>query len=66
MNRKYVLVAVLIAALIGALFYFYGGSQVPPGQPPLQRLTAENLPQIKNAFNESKDNVRALVFLSPT
>lgn len=66
MNRRYILVAILTAAVIGALVYFYGGSQVPPGQPPLQRLTADNLQQIKNAFNEAKDNVRVLVLLSPT
>lgn len=66
MKRTYAVAAIITLALIAALVYFYGGSQVPPGQPPLQRLTADNLPQIKNAFNEAKDNVRVLVLLSPT
>jgi len=66
MNRKYILVAILTAALAGALVYSYGGSQVPPGQTPLESLTDQNSTDIKNAFNAAKDNVRVLLLLSPT
>ncbi len=66
MNRKYAVSAVLTAALIGALLYFYGGSQAPPGQPPLQRLTTGNVFRIKDAFNAANEDVRVLVLLSPT
>jgi hypothetical protein len=66
MNRKYILIGISTAALVAALLYFYGGSQVPPGQPQLQKLTAQNVAGIKNAFNAAKDNVRVLVLLSPT
>ncbi len=66
MNRKRVLLAVLTVALFGALLYFYGGSQAPPGQAPLQSLTTQNVDGIRNAFNAAKDDVRVLVLLSPT
>ena len=65
MKRKYVPIAILLAVLV-ALLYFYRGSQAPPGQPPLQRLTAQNVADIKNAFNAAKDDVRVLALLSPT
>jgi len=66
MNRKYILYVVLAAALIGVLFYLYGGSQVPPGQPPLESLTQQNLADAGNSFNAAKDDVRVLVLVSPT
>lgn len=66
MKRKYILSAILIAVLIGAAIYFYGGSQAPPGQPPLERLTAQNVSAVKNAFNAAKADVRVLLLLSPT
>jgi hypothetical protein len=66
MNRKYILAAIPAVALAVALGYFYGGSQAPIGQPPLQRLTAENLNGIKDAFNAAKDDARLLLLLSPT
>jgi len=49
-----------------ALVYLYSGTQVPAGQPPLENLTAQNLPDIKNEFNAAKDDVRLLLLLSPT
>jgi len=66
MNSKYIVTAMLAALLVGALLYFHGGSQAPPGQPPLQSLTAQNVTEIENAFNAAKDDVRVLVLLSPT
>jgi len=66
MNRKYILYVVLAAALIGVLFYLYGGSQVPPGQPPLESLTQQNLADAGNSFNAAKDDIRVLVLVSPT
>jgi hypothetical protein len=66
MNRKYTLIAIFAIALAGVLFYFYGGSRTPSGQPPLQRLTTQNVAEFKNAFNAAKDDVRVLLLLSPT
>ena len=65
MNRKYILAA-LIAVTAGTLVYIYGGSNVPEGQPPLHDLTTQNLTDIETAFNVAKDNVRALLLMSPT
>ncbi|MGI9075451.1 MAG: hypothetical protein ACR2JB_29945 [Bryobacteraceae bacterium] len=66
MNRKHVLITVVATALIAALAYFYGGSQAPPGQAPLQSLTPQNFAEMKTAFNAAKKDVRVLVLLSPT
>jgi hypothetical protein len=66
MNRKYILSAILTVALVGALFYFYGGSRAPSGQAPLLRLTTQNAATIKDAFNAAKGDVRVLLLLSPT
>ena len=66
MKRKFIFGAILAMALIGALVHFYGGSQVPPGQAPLQSLIPQNLSAIKSSFNAAKDDVRVLLLLSPT
>jgi hypothetical protein len=66
MSRKYILSAIPALALIGALGYFYGGSEVPTGQAPLEKLDGQNLVDVKNAFNAAKDDVRVLLLLSPT
>jgi len=59
-------VAVVIAAALLAVYYFYLGSTVPNGQQPLVRLNSANVGSLKNAFNESVDFVRVIVMLSPT
>lgn len=66
MTRKQILSSTAALGLIAVLAYCYGGSQTPPGQPPLVRLTAENVSQVRTAFNAAKDDVRLLVLLSPT
>jgi hypothetical protein len=66
MTRKYLLDAIVAIALAGGLFFFYGGSQTPKGQTPLQKLTPQNVAQVKNVFNAAKDDVRVLLLLSPT
>ena len=66
MKPKHILLVVLAVALAAVLFYLYGGSQVPPGQPPLQSLTPQNLAEVENSFNAVKDDVRVLVLVSPT
>jgi hypothetical protein len=66
MKGKYILGALLGVILIAAPVYFYGGSQAPPGQPPLEGVTAQNVADVKNQFNVAKDDVRVLLLLSPT
>ena len=66
MKVKYILGTLLGVMLVAALVYFYGGSQVPPGQPPLESVTAQNVADVKNEFNLTKDDVRVLLLLSPT
>ena len=66
MKRRYVVGAILLASLVAAALYLYGGGQTPSGQPPLRNLTAENVVDIKNEFNAAKDEIRVLLLLSPT
>jgi hypothetical protein len=58
--------SILAAALVGALIYLYGGSQVPPGQAALETVTAQTVSAIKDQFNAAGAEVRVLVLLSPT
>jgi hypothetical protein len=65
-GRKYVLAAAAGLLALAALVYFNGAGQTPAGQPPLARLTVENVSQVPAAFNAARDDVRVLVLLSPT
>jgi hypothetical protein len=66
MSRKFILSIILAVGLIGALRYFYGGGEAPTGQAPLEKLTSQNLTDIRSAFNAAQDDVRVLLLLSPT
>jgi hypothetical protein len=66
MSRKHILIPAVAIVFAGALFYFYGGHQTPNGQPPLRKLTTQNVAELKNAFNAAKGDVRVLLLLSPT
>ncbi len=66
MKKTYIVGAVLTALLIAAVLYLYGGSQTPPGQPPLQNVTTQNVAEIKSDFNVAKGDVRVVLLLSPT
>jgi len=59
--------AVAAAAVLIALFlYSSSAGHTPQGQLPLQALTAQNIAEIREQFNTSKDDVRVLLLLSPT
>lgn len=64
-NIRYVL---LVAALlvITVLWYYWGSSRTPRGQPPLTSLAVSNLDQFKRVFNEGSDRTRLLLLVSPT
>ncbi|HYL38677.1 MAG TPA: hypothetical protein VEV17_22355 [Bryobacteraceae bacterium] len=66
MKRKYILGALSAILLLAALFYFYGGSQVPSGQPALRTLTSLNVAEVRDEFNAAKADTRVLLLLSPT
>jgi len=66
MTRRNFALGLAALLIFAGLFYFYGGHQTPAGQPPLANLSAANLSQLKNEFNDSHANVRMLVLLSPT
>lgn len=67
MKRSRNLVLVCVAAILGALiYYFYGGSTPPAGQHELVRLNAANFAELRQAFNANVDRVRLIAMLSPT
>ena len=66
MKRKYFIGVILVALLVVAVLYLYGGGQAPSGQPPLQNVTAQSAGEIRNEFNAAKDEPRVLLLLSPT
>ena len=53
-------------ALAALLYYFYGGSAAPSGQPPLVSLEAGNLDPLGKEFNSARGMVRIIALLSPT
>ena len=66
MKRKYVIGAAVVALLLAGIFYLYGGSRMPVGQPEMRSLTAGNSAEFKNEFNAAKGEVRVVLLLSPT
>jgi hypothetical protein len=66
MNRKRIVLLIVLLAVCGALFYFYAGHSTPAGQPALTSLTSENFSTLAAAFNATKDEVRVVLLLSPT
>jgi len=65
-TRKYILIAAFAVAAFGFLIYYGAGGRVPSGQPPVEKLTPQNVAVIKDAFNAAKGDVRLLLLLSPT
>ncbi len=55
-----------VAALGGAIFYYYGGHQAPEGQPPLADLSPANFASFQDAFNKADGEVRVVLMFSPT
>jgi hypothetical protein len=66
MNRKRILLSVVLLVVLGAAYHFYGGHSVPKGQPPLVSFSSGDLAPLKAAFNASASSVRIVVMLSPT
>ncbi len=66
MNRGRILRVVLLLAVLGAVYYFYGGHSTPKGQAPLVSFSSDDLTPLKTAFNASASSTRVVVMLSPT
>ena len=66
MKSRFLLGTIVGAALVGLMIYLYGGSQVPPGQAPLEAVTAQTVSAIKDQFNARGAGPKVLVLLSPT
>ena len=66
MNRKRMLLLVMLLVVFGGVYYLYGGHSTPKGQPPLVSFSSGDLTPVKTAFNASASSVRVVVMLSPT
>jgi len=67
MNRRAVIRLLLLLSIVGALSGFaLRAPHAPGGQPPLETVTAENLPTFRSAFNDAAGTVRVILLLSPT
>ena len=65
-GRKIALVGVIVALLLAAAWYQFGGHRTAPGQPPLAELTAVSLEQLRADFNAAANQPRMIILLSPT
>jgi hypothetical protein len=63
---KYALWLVGIVAVLLIVWYLWVSKGTPPGQPPLTSLTQNNLDQFKHNFNDTGDEARLVLLLSPT
>jgi hypothetical protein len=66
MNRKRIFFVALLLVALGMVYYFYGGSSTPEGQPPMVSFSSGDLTPLKGAFNHSASSTRVVVMLSPT
>jgi hypothetical protein len=62
----WVITAVIITLLLGAVFLAYAPREVPPGQPPLVYLNPQNFDDLRKQFNDAAASPRVLLMLSPT
>jgi len=65
-NPKHAVLLLLIVLGFVAYWYPWRHSRTPPGQAPLASLTANNLTQFKEAFNDTADRTRLVLLVSPT
>lgn len=65
-RRRLAVIAVIVALLLAAAWYQFGGHRTAPGQPPLAELNAASLDQLRADFNAAADQPRMIVLLSPT
>jgi hypothetical protein len=65
-KRLGICAALMCAVLLALAWHYYGGTNVPTGQPPLVALTSTNFEQLRAAFNAATGEVRVVLLLSPT
>jgi hypothetical protein len=62
----FVLAAILVAAGAWVLWIKSSPRNTPAGQPGLSHLSAQSLPELRDAFNGAQGQRRLVVLLSPT
>jgi len=60
------LLLVLCAAAVSRAVEPLETHMTPPGQPPIEAITANDLAPVKSLFNRDADRPRVLVMISPT
>ena len=64
--RKLAFIAVIVALLLAAAWFQFGGHRTAPGQPPFAELNDGSLDRLRADFNAAADQPRVIVLLSPT
>ena len=65
-RRKLLVLVIVIAAVVGAAWYQFGGHRTAEGQRPLADLNAASLDQLRADFNAASGETRMILLLSPT
>lgn len=65
-TRLGLLGVLVLAGLLALGWHFYGGEEVPAGQPAMVSLTSANFDHLRAAFNRASGDVRIVLLLSPT
>lgn len=66
MTRKRAIWLSVAIALVAIVFYLWGSSQTPPGQPFLVSLDQANVSRFQQDFNAGIADTRIVLLLSPT
>jgi hypothetical protein len=66
MGRKRVLPLIVVIGLLVIVFYLWGSTHTPVGQPPLVSLNQANVAQFQQSFNAAISDTRIVLLLSPT
>lgn len=66
MSRRRTLWLILAIVFLVVVFYLWGSSKTPPGQPTLMSLKPSNAADFQQAFNAAAADTRIVLLLSPT
>lgn len=66
MKKKLTILGVVVAILLGAIYFLRGPGTVPAGQQPLTRITSANSGAFESAYDADANLPRLVLLVSPT
>lgn len=66
MKKKLIILGVVVAILLGAVYFLRGPGNVPAGQKPLTTIASANSGVFESAFDADANLPRLVLLLSPT